>query len=363
MKILSIIIPTYNMEGYLDKCLTSLILDDESLMAQLEVLVINDGSKDKSSEIAHGYADRYPQTFRVIDKENGNYGSCINRGLKDATGKYVKVLDADDWFDTLALTKVLHKLSAADVDLVLTDTNTVNDKGDITKKYQFSKNCAGLPLWSAFDFVEFIHKYRSFRPLMNNIIYRRAIFLKFNYHQTEGISYTDTEWAYIPMPHVETATYYPISLYQYLLGREGQTVDEKKFLASLPQFMKVILSMADYYETGAWDRNKYDVFMRFYLTTRLIMLNYIYFVEQKNANWEWLKDFDYKLKKHPSAYSIMGSFSYAGLPYVRLWRKCHWGWGKYYIRLMYKLLGKDFKRPKVVLGVSENKSNFVSESV
>ena len=77
-KILTVVVPTYNMEQYLDRCLTSLIIDDDK-MALLEVLVVNDGSKDRSSEIAHSYEARYPDTFRVIDKENGNYGSCINR--------------------------------------------------------------------------------------------------------------------------------------------------------------------------------------------------------------------------------------------------------------------------------------------
>ena len=96
-KLLTIIIPTYNMEKYLDKCLSSLIVDDKELMTQLEVLVVIDGAKDRSSEIAHTYQDKYPDTYVVIDKENGNYGSCINRGLKEASGKYVKVLDADDY--------------------------------------------------------------------------------------------------------------------------------------------------------------------------------------------------------------------------------------------------------------------------
>lgn len=102
-KILTIVIPTYNMQDYLRRCLDSLIVPEEQ-MQLLEVLVVNDGSKDNSSAIAHEYQDKYPGTFRVIDKENGNYGSCVNRGLKEATGKYIKILDADDWFDTKALT-------------------------------------------------------------------------------------------------------------------------------------------------------------------------------------------------------------------------------------------------------------------
>lgn len=80
-KILTIVIPTYNMQDYLRRCLDSLIVPEEQ-MKHLEVLVVNDGSKDNSSAIAHEYQDKYPDTFRVIDKENGNYGSCVNRGLR-----------------------------------------------------------------------------------------------------------------------------------------------------------------------------------------------------------------------------------------------------------------------------------------
>ena len=77
-KLISIIIPTYNMEAYILKALESLVIPRN--LDALDVLVINDGSKDRSSELAHSFADKYPQSFRVIDKENGNYGSCINEG-------------------------------------------------------------------------------------------------------------------------------------------------------------------------------------------------------------------------------------------------------------------------------------------
>ena len=123
-KLLTIVIPTYNMQNYLHRCLDSLLLPDKQ-MEQLEVLVINDGSKDKSSTIAHEYEAKYPNTFRVIDKENGNYGSCVNRGLKEATGKYIKVLDADDWFDTMNFEKYISFLAKTDADLVLSDFDYV----------------------------------------------------------------------------------------------------------------------------------------------------------------------------------------------------------------------------------------------
>ena len=113
-KILTIVIPTYNMERYLEKCLTSLIIDDQDLMNQVEVLIVNDGSKDRSSEIAHSYQDKYSNTFRVIDKENGNYGSCVNRGLSEATGKYIKILDADDSFFKDGYVAYINKLLTID---------------------------------------------------------------------------------------------------------------------------------------------------------------------------------------------------------------------------------------------------------
>ena len=119
-KILTIVIPTYNMQDYLRRCLDSLIVPEEQ-MQLLEVLVVNDGSKDNSSAIAHEYQDKYPDTFRVIDKENGNYGSCVNRGLKEASGKYIKILDADDWFDKTILARYVEFLKTLNVDLVLTD--------------------------------------------------------------------------------------------------------------------------------------------------------------------------------------------------------------------------------------------------
>ena len=94
-KILTIIIPSYNMEKYLPKCLGSLIVAPE-LMERIEVIVVNDGSTDRTSEIAHEFAANYPQTFKVIDKSNGHYGSCINTALPIAVGTYIKILDADD---------------------------------------------------------------------------------------------------------------------------------------------------------------------------------------------------------------------------------------------------------------------------
>jgi glycosyltransferase involved in cell wall biosynthesis len=115
-KLLSIIVPTYNMERYLSRCLDSLLVS--SIIEYIEILVVNDGSKDQSSAIAHNYQERYPQSVKVIDKENGGYGSVLNIGLLNASGKYLKICDSDDWFDSEAFRDFVFQLSKLDTDVV-----------------------------------------------------------------------------------------------------------------------------------------------------------------------------------------------------------------------------------------------------
>ena len=96
MKLLSIAIPCYNSEAYMEKCINSLLLGGE----EVEILVVDDGSSDRTAQIADEYAEKYPDIIRVIDKENGGHGDAVNYGLANAEGKYFKVVDSDDWVNT-----------------------------------------------------------------------------------------------------------------------------------------------------------------------------------------------------------------------------------------------------------------------
>ena len=116
-KVLTISIAAYNVEKFLKKTLDSLIIENMEL---LEVLIVNDGSKDNTLQIARKYEEQYPNTFKVIDKENGGYGSTINEGIKYATGKYFKQLDGDDWYDTKNLNQFCLKLKQIDTDMIYT---------------------------------------------------------------------------------------------------------------------------------------------------------------------------------------------------------------------------------------------------
>lgn len=235
-KQISIIIPTYNMEQYIAKCLDSLLIPD---LDQVEVWVVNDGSKDRSSEIAHSYEARYPHSIHVLDKPNGNYGSCINAALPHCTGRYVKVLDADDTFDTRAFAEFVAELPNRNEDVVITDYVIVNPpKEEHTPK--IFNNIVDRVRYNLNQFTDTID-YGYIQ--MHCLTYKTQVFSRFRYHQTEGISYTDSQWAVIPQLFCKSFIYLPLPVYRYVLGREGQTMAPSVLNKSFIQRIKVIEEM------------------------------------------------------------------------------------------------------------------------
>lgn len=115
-KVLTITIPAYNVEKYMDEVLPTFLA--ESIMDKIEILIVNDGSKDKTSEIGKRYEAQYPGVIKLVDKENGGHGSTINKGIELATGKYFKVVDGDDWVDTDAFITYVTMLEKLDTDAV-----------------------------------------------------------------------------------------------------------------------------------------------------------------------------------------------------------------------------------------------------
>lgn len=252
-KTLSLIIPTYNMEALLPRCLDSLI--SEKTTARLEVLVVNDGSKDGSLAVARAFEAKHPECIKVIDKPNGNYGSTINAALPLASGTYVKILDSDDWFDTGALERYLDELDALaePVDMSITHFRTIHDDGtQETIKY----NVYGREPYEyrrVYDLDEVLAGGYIRFFLMHALTYRTELLRSSGYRQTEGISYTDTEWAAFPVFHARNIVFHDIILYQYNLAREGQTMDPAVLMKSLPQLEKVTMSMIDYYYNADTD--------------------------------------------------------------------------------------------------------------
>ena len=140
-KILTIVIPVYKVEQYIRQCLDSVILDEEKMKC-LEVIIVNDGTPDQSGIIAHEYESKHPQSIKVIDKENGGHGSTWNVGLKNASGKYIRFLDSDDWLSNLS--PFLQELRNHDEDLVFTNLVRFNEQNQTSsvsriKNIQYNK--------------------------------------------------------------------------------------------------------------------------------------------------------------------------------------------------------------------------------
>lgn len=134
MKLLSFAVPCYNSEAYMEKCIESLLVGGE----EVEILIIDDGSKDRTAEIADGYAEKYPTIVKAIHKENGGHGSAVNTGIANATGLYFKVVDSDDWVKEEVYRQILaklHELTGGETTLDMLISNFVYEKaGEKHKK-------------------------------------------------------------------------------------------------------------------------------------------------------------------------------------------------------------------------------------
>jgi len=245
-KLLSVVVPTYNMEKLLNRCLDSLILPSQ-LMDLLEIIVVIDGSTDHSSEIAHSYNKRFPNSFVVIDKENGNYGSCINAGLSRATGKYFRILDADDEFNTEEFIKFIEAIEnlKSNVDTIITNYSILFDKSN--KIRYIKNNNLKYSTIMAFDSIDLWKSGNSSMAVMHAITYRTDLLKEIDFKQQTGISYTDTEYVFIPMLYAQSIVLFDISLYIYHMGREGQTVTMTPNKKRTSQYYQVALRLLNLY--------------------------------------------------------------------------------------------------------------------
>lgn len=235
-KLLTIVVPVYKVEQYINKCLDSCIIYttdengnrvlDEELMNQLEVIIVNDGTPDNSAELSREYTIRYPQTFRQIDKENGGHGSAWNVGVKEATGKYLRFLDSDDWLTNLDL--LMKKLQDCEADLVFTHHNTyftdscTSQIDNCNEPYDVILTMNNLPI------ERFLsqHFYASFQ----RVTCRTQLLSPFYPVFTEKTRYDDSIMSVLPILQGSSFIVFDFVLYNYLIGRDGQTVDRENLL-------------------------------------------------------------------------------------------------------------------------------------
>lgn len=239
-KILTIIVPSYNVEKFLDQTLKSFV--DEHIMDDLEVLIVDDGSKDKTAEIGGRYETRFPDTFRVISKENGGHGSTINCGIKEAEGKYFKVVDGDDWVITDGLVQLIERLKNCEADYVFTNYYNVND---VTKE----KVAVQVPEIPVDQEIPFEKVARKIRISMHALAIKTEILRKNKIHLDEHSFYVDVEYILYPIPFINSVVYYDIFVYMYRVAQMEQSASIRGYQKHLNDHIQVILHILDYIGT------------------------------------------------------------------------------------------------------------------
>ena len=248
-KTLTIVVPTYNAENYLRDNLKSFELAE--VLDYIEVLIINDGSTDNSLKIAEEYVNRYPNTYKVITKENGGHGSGINCGIEHAQGIYYKVVDADDWVDADAFVCLVNYLRESKSDIVYSGFYWVYDRGENCKE-DFKKRTEFI---KPFETVEYYREYKfddiaenNFYIKMHNMTIKTSILQKNNIFIDEHCYYVDAEYITYPIPHVNTISFIDAFVYFYRIGSMGQSVGIEKMQVNQENYNKVLNSLFRFYE-------------------------------------------------------------------------------------------------------------------
>lgn len=310
-KLLTIVVPSYNASKYLDFNLQSFLCP--SVPEKLEVIVVDDGSTDDTARIADAYHEKYPDTVKVVHKENGGHGSGINAGLRAATGKYFKVVDADDWVDHEALKRLLDYIAsfdAADVNMD-TDTDTAHAEAkpasgpdviynnyywrltdeakspeEYERKAEFNEPFSGVEYRKVYDFESIADQCYV---KMHNMTIRTDILRERQIQIDEHCFYVDMEYILYPMPYVQTIAFLPEFLYQYQIGRQGQSMDPAKMQRNAAQYDHVLASIYAYYDTHCREinlpnRKKYidRLISRFYASRIKILLSMPDAAKRKN---------------------------------------------------------------------------------
>ena len=301
MKYISFAIPCYNSEAYMEKAINSILIGGEDV----EILIVNDGSKDGTQEIAERYEAQYPTIVKAIQKENGGHGDAVNCGLSHATGKYFKVVDSDDWVDESSLFKILETVKTFVKEDTLVDmviSNYVYEKVGMEHKKVIRYDNV-LPENTIFHWDEIGHFRLDQYILMHSVLYRTEMLKLCQLKLPKHTFYVDNIYVYYPLPHVRTLYYLNVDFYRYFIGRSDQSVNEQVMIGRIDQQIRVTKLMLGYYDVTKIQNRKLRHYMVRYLEIMMVICSILAIksgseenMEKKKALWEELK------KSNPALY-------------------------------------------------------------
>lgn len=299
MKYISFAIPSYNSQEYMAHAIESILPGGEDV----EIIIVNDGSSDDTSKIAHEYQEKYPTIIKAVDKENGGHGDAVNTGLSHATGKYFKVVDSDDWVDEEALHKIINLLKqledkGQEIDMLI--SNYVYEKeGAAHKKCIHYRNV--LPQDRVFRWDDMGHFHIDQYILMHSVIYRTDMLKLSQLKLPKHTFYVDNIYVYYPLPYVRKIYYLDVDFYRYYIGREDQSVNEKVMISRLDQQIFVTKTMIKMYQLKNIESKKLRNYMINYLAIMMTVSSILCIrskneenLEKKRELWRYLKKMDMK---------------------------------------------------------------------
>lgn len=240
--ILSVIVPSYNAAEYLEKNIPTMILKEDT-RSDVEILIINDGSLDETRAVGEKLSELFSGTVRVINKENGGHGSTINVGVREARGRFIKVVDADDEVDSSLFESLVVFLSSLpdEIQIVISPFIEVNDETGI----EVVKGKVDLPLRSRITYDDLLVLSGKI-PAMHSICYRKELFTLNQIFLSENSFYVDMQYNVFPIPYIKHAVYFEKPIYRYHVGNTEQSVSAKSFLKNKDMHFKVIASIIDF---------------------------------------------------------------------------------------------------------------------
>lgn len=295
MKLLSVAIPCYNSEAYMDHCIQTLLTGGD----EVEIIIVDDGStKDRTAEIADSYADRYPGICKAVHQENGGHGQAVNTGLKHATGIFFKVVDSDDWVNEEAYRQVLGTLRRfvyGEETLDMLVTNFVYEKQGAKRK-KVMKYHTAFPKDRVFGWKDVKFFMTGQYILMHSVIYRTGLLRQCGLELPKHTFYVDNLFVYQPLPYIKHIYYLDVNFYRYFIGRQDQSVNETVMIGRIDQQIRVTKLMLESHDVMKISSRKLRHYMIQYLEIMMTICSVLAIrsgteenLAKKKELWEYLK--------------------------------------------------------------------------
>ena len=300
---LSIIVPVYNTEAYVEKCLDSLIEPD---LGGYEIIAVNDGSTDSSGEVVRRYGERYPDLVKVVDMPNGGLSHARNVGIEASEADYLLFIDSDDFVSDRAVCEILQVLEQ-DMDIAVFDFVHVNESGEVTAAFDGSGRTEAFTLEEYPEFLFCPHN-------AVNKIWKRSLFTEHGIRFAEGLWYEDLATSPKLYPLAQRILPVHQAWYRYL-QRQG-SITNNRSTARNDEMITVAKLVIDWYrETGRYERYREQLCYKFFYEEYLAAVCRANLIDPKSPVQAALRDDfirnfpDYRenpyVRKAPKKYQLL----------------------------------------------------------